>query len=182
MDIGRSMANGATVVDMRNMAEFAKGYATGSINIPLDRPLQNLSRIPKGKPVVTCCASGTRSAIAATLLGDHTYDAYNGGPWIKVRAALTARPLRRSAYAASAGNGMPMTIQLDRRRTRRMVVRENELPTDNAFGETAVGPVLTMWSLGIQVQVANHNGAAPHLSVLATTTGGGSCVGVLQHE
>lgn len=74
---------------------------------------------------------------------------------------------------------MPMTIQLDRRRTRRMVVRENELPTDNAFGETAVGPVLTMWSLGIQVQVANHNGAAPHLSVMATTTGGGSYVGVL---
>ena len=85
------MANGATVVDMRNMAEFAKGYATGSINILLDRLLQNLSRRPKGKPVVTCCASGTRSAIAATLLGDHTYDAYNGGPWTKVQAALTAR-------------------------------------------------------------------------------------------
>ena len=91
MDTGRSMANGATVVDVRNMAEFAKGYATGSINIPLDRPLQNLSRRPKGKPVVICCASGTLSAIAATLLGDHTYDVDNGGPWIKVRAALTAR-------------------------------------------------------------------------------------------
>jgi len=74
MDIGQLLASGATVVDVRIMAEFAKGYATGSINILLDRLLQNLSRIPKGKPVVTCCASSTRSAIAATLLGDHTYD------------------------------------------------------------------------------------------------------------
>lgn len=91
VDLARLLANGTTIVDVRTKAEYAGGHAKGSINIPLDQLSANLKKIPKGKPVVTCCASGMRSASAASLLRNHQFEAHNGGPWTKVQAALSAK-------------------------------------------------------------------------------------------
>lgn len=55
-----------TVVDVCIKTEFAEGHAKGSTNIALGQLLRNLSRIPKAKTVITCCASGMRSATSAT--------------------------------------------------------------------------------------------------------------------
>ena len=35
----------------------------------------------KGKPVITCCASGMRSSSAASILKQAGVEAYNGGSW-----------------------------------------------------------------------------------------------------
>lgn len=73
---------GATVVDVRSLAEFAGGNAPGSVNIPLPELGSRLDEIPKNAPVVVCCASGTRSGMAKLLLKKHGYpQVFNVGPW-----------------------------------------------------------------------------------------------------
>lgn len=73
---------GATVVDVRSLAEFAGGSAPGAVNIPLPELGSRLDEIPKHAPVVVCCASGTRSGMARLLLKKHGYPkVFNVGPW-----------------------------------------------------------------------------------------------------
>jgi rhodanese-related sulfurtransferase len=76
--------NGATCVDVRSAGEFASGSAPGTINIPLQELGSRLGEIPKSAPVVLCCASGTRSAMAKLLLKKNGYqNVYNIGTWSK---------------------------------------------------------------------------------------------------
>ena len=56
-------------------------FVTGSINIPLQNLAAQVNKIPKGKPVITCCASGMRSASGKSILANLGFEAYNGGPW-----------------------------------------------------------------------------------------------------
>ncbi len=91
VDIAQLLANGAVVLDVRTKAEYAGGHAKGSINIPLGSLEQELHRLKRTTPIITCCASGMRSNSAAGLLRDLGFDAHNGGPWTKVQAALTTR-------------------------------------------------------------------------------------------
>ena len=65
--------------------EYNGGNAEGSINIPLDRINQELTKIIKyDKPIITVCRSGARSGSAANFLKDNGVDAINGGPWQNV--------------------------------------------------------------------------------------------------
>lgn len=75
--------NGAIIVDVRSKGEFAGGHIKGSINIPVEQLLKNLSRFKdKNKTIITCCASGMRSGSAKTLLLKNGYtDVHNGGGW-----------------------------------------------------------------------------------------------------
>lgn len=73
---------GATLVDVRSPEEFAAGSAPGSINIPLSTLKSRLAEIPKGAPVVLCCASGQRSGMAAAVLRGNGYaQVHNAGGW-----------------------------------------------------------------------------------------------------
>ena len=63
-DLGELIKNGAIIVDVRSKGEFEGGHLKGSINIPLNRLGENLSKLKKDKPIITCCASGARSASA----------------------------------------------------------------------------------------------------------------------
>lgn len=75
-------SQGATLVDVRSAAEFAAGSAPGTVNIPLPELGSRLAEIPKTAPVVVCCASGTRSGMAALLLKKNGYpEVHNAGPW-----------------------------------------------------------------------------------------------------
>lgn len=75
-------SRGAVVVDVRSEAEFASGHAPESINIPLDALSGRLQEIPDSVPVVLCCASGTRSAMAKLMLKKRGYkQVYNVGKW-----------------------------------------------------------------------------------------------------
>ena len=73
---------GGLVVDVRSVAEYATGHAPASLNLPLHLiPVLANERIPKGKPLLLCCASGARSAMALEFLKPQGYDAHNLGPW-----------------------------------------------------------------------------------------------------
>src|SRR5271157_3463290 len=82
-DYAQLMANGAIILDVRSNGEFALGHIEGSVNIPVNKLADNLNKLKdKKKPIITCCASGMRSASAKGMLENNGYvNVYNGGPW-----------------------------------------------------------------------------------------------------
>lgn len=82
-DYAQLKKDGAIILDVRSKSEFDGGHLHGSINIPVDQLLDHLNKLKdKGKPIITCCASGMRSASAKKLLQSIGYSAvYNGGRW-----------------------------------------------------------------------------------------------------
>lgn len=78
--VAEKLAAGATIVDVRSPAEFRGGAYRGAINVPLQELSAKLGRIPKNRPVVVYCASGSRSAMAARALKKAGYaDVSNAG-------------------------------------------------------------------------------------------------------
>lgn len=88
-DVKEYIENGAIILDVRTKEEYRGGAVNGSWNIPLQTLGNNVEKIRKeGKPVVTCCRSGMRSAQAQNLLKRHGIDVINGGPWQSVAKAI----------------------------------------------------------------------------------------------
>lgn len=82
VDLAQLVKQGATIVDVRTKAEYQQGHIKGSLNIPLQGLQTNLAKIKKDQPVITCCASGMRSASARSILKSQGYsEVYNGGGW-----------------------------------------------------------------------------------------------------
>lgn len=82
VDYAGLIKNGAVIVDVRTKAEYQSGHIKGSVNIPLDTLKQNLSKIKKDTVVITCCASGMRSASAKSILKTNGFsEVHNGGGW-----------------------------------------------------------------------------------------------------
>jgi phage shock protein E len=78
--VAEKLQAGATVVDVRSEAEFRGGAYRGALNLPLQVLSSKLHRIPKDRPVVVYCASGSRSAMAVRLLKKAGYlDVWNAG-------------------------------------------------------------------------------------------------------
>lgn len=76
------LEQGAILVDVRTLAEYAHASAPGTLNIPLQELAGRLDEIPRSKPVVLGCASGTRSGMAKLLLKKNGYtQVYNIGVW-----------------------------------------------------------------------------------------------------
>ncbi len=74
---------GAIIVDVRSKGEYTGGHIKGSINISVDTLSNNLSKLKdKNKTIITCCASGMRSASAKSILKSNGYtQVHNGGAW-----------------------------------------------------------------------------------------------------
>ncbi|MFN8358045.1 MAG: rhodanese-like domain-containing protein [Spirosomataceae bacterium] len=89
-DYAALLQQGAVIVDVRTKGEYAGGHVKGSINIPLDVLGSNLAKFKdKNTPIITCCASGMRSASAASLLKSKGYtQVYNGGGWMSLQRNL----------------------------------------------------------------------------------------------
>jgi hydroxyacylglutathione hydrolase len=89
--------NEVTVIDVRGHAEWELGHLPGVENIPVGYLTERLSEIPASKPVVVHCQSGSRSAIAASVLqaaGVENVVNYEGGfaEWSSQK-----RPVEREA-------------------------------------------------------------------------------------
>jgi rhodanese-related sulfurtransferase len=82
-DYAQLVASGAMILDVRTPGEFNGGHIKGSTNIPLDKLSANLHKLKaKDKAIITCCASGARSAAAKSILKSKGYpNVYNGGAW-----------------------------------------------------------------------------------------------------
>lgn len=78
----------ATLLDVRTPGEFNTGSVKNAVNIPLDRLSSNLKKLPKDKPVIVFCRTGSRSAMAKRILTQKGYDVLNGGGWGSVDAAV----------------------------------------------------------------------------------------------
>lgn len=88
-DFKALVKNGAIVLDVRSKGEYAGGHIKGSINIPLDQISSQLSKIDKSKVVITCCASGMRSASAKSILKSKGFsEVHNGGGWFSLQNKL----------------------------------------------------------------------------------------------
>ena len=83
--------NGAIIVDVRSKAEYSAGHIKDSINIPVDTLSNNPYQLKdKNQPVITCCASGMRSARAKNILKSNGYTIiYNGGGWSSLRNKIS---------------------------------------------------------------------------------------------
>jgi rhodanese-related sulfurtransferase len=57
-----------TLLDVRQDVEWASGHAEAAMHVPLSELKQRSNEIVPDQPVVVICASGNRSAMAATLL------------------------------------------------------------------------------------------------------------------
>jgi rhodanese-related sulfurtransferase len=78
--------NGAVIIDVRTKGEYQRGHIKGSVNIPLDTLKSNLSKLKKEKPIITCCASGMRSASAKIILKSNGFEeVHNGGGWTSLQ-------------------------------------------------------------------------------------------------
>jgi rhodanese-related sulfurtransferase len=82
VDFADLVKQGAIILDVRSKGEYNGGHIKGSINIPVDTLKSNLSKLRKDQTIITCCASGMRSASAKNILLSNGYAiVYNGGGW-----------------------------------------------------------------------------------------------------
>jgi rhodanese-related sulfurtransferase len=90
VDYKELMRRGAQIVDVRTEGEFNSGHIKAAVNIPLNSLSSRLSRLKMDQPVITCCASGLRSAQAKNILRRVGFDeVYNGGGWTSLNAKLS---------------------------------------------------------------------------------------------
>ena len=71
---------GATLLDVRSVAEYAAGHVEGAKNIPVQELEARMGEVPTSTPVVVYCQSGGRSAAAARMLRTAGYETYDLGP------------------------------------------------------------------------------------------------------
>jgi rhodanese-related sulfurtransferase len=86
IDYSELLKQGAVILDVRSKGEYQGGHIKGSVNIPVDVLRNNLSKLNKEKPIITCCASGMRSASAKSILKSNGFtEVYNGGGWMNLQ-------------------------------------------------------------------------------------------------
>lgn len=91
VDFEELVKNGATVIDVRTPGEYRGGHIKGSINIPLQQLASRLDEIDDNKPVVLCCATGSRSGSAKRILKSNGFtEVYNGGGWARLKEKVYA--------------------------------------------------------------------------------------------
>lgn len=90
VDYAQLVKEGAIILDVRSKGEYDGGHIMGSVNIPVDQLRSNFSKLKnKSKPIITCCASGMRSASAKRLLTASGYEVvHNGGSWSSLQNKL----------------------------------------------------------------------------------------------
>lgn len=88
-DLKALVESGAQIIDVRTRGEYASGHVKGSINIPLNELSSNIKKLKKDKPIITCCASGMRSASAkSTLISLGFTEVHNGGGWMSLNGKI----------------------------------------------------------------------------------------------
>ena len=89
-DYAQLVKEGAIILDVRSNGEYAGGHIKGSVNIPVDQLANNLNKLKdKSQPIITCCASGMRSASAKSILLSRGFTkVFNAGGWSNLQSKL----------------------------------------------------------------------------------------------
>ncbi|MDP4240300.1 MAG: rhodanese-like domain-containing protein [Bacteroidota bacterium] len=87
VDFAELVKQGALILDVRTRGEYSSGHIRGSMNIPVEQLANNIGKLKdKDKAIITCCASGMRSASAKGILTSHGFtNVHNGGSWLNLR-------------------------------------------------------------------------------------------------
>lgn len=89
VDYAQLVKDGAIILDVRSKGEFMTGHIKGSVNISVDTLGNNLGKLKKETPIITCCASGMRSAAAKSMLISNGFkEVHNGGGWSSLQARI----------------------------------------------------------------------------------------------
>lgn len=59
------------VLDVRDPFEWAKGVIPGALLVSLGELRERIDELPRGRPIIVVCQSGTRATVAASLLRRH---------------------------------------------------------------------------------------------------------------
>ncbi len=79
----------AQIIDVRMAGEFKTGHIKGALNIPLEIIEDKAAQVKElKKPIIVCCVSGMRSAVAAKKLRMAGIEAVNGGSWYGLRMII----------------------------------------------------------------------------------------------
>ncbi len=76
---------GAQIVDVRTRAEFKAAAHPKAINIPLDELEAKAKTLDKSRPVLVCCATGSRSGFGVSVLKRAGFtEVANLGSWQRI--------------------------------------------------------------------------------------------------
>ncbi len=64
----RSLVDGASVVDVREVSEYRTGHIPDAIHVPLGQLASRVDEVPLDRPIVAYCGHGERAATAVSLL------------------------------------------------------------------------------------------------------------------
>jgi rhodanese-related sulfurtransferase len=108
--------SGALVVDVRTTAEFGAGHIASAVNVPLDMLHQAAASWDKNQAVVVYCATGARSAEAASYLAGAGFKKVHdltGGvvAWDKGPVGGSAAASAPTGSGAIKTNGKPVFIE-----------------------------------------------------------------------
>lgn len=96
VDLGAAVASGATVIDVREPAEYESGHVPGARLVPLVAMPNRLEEFRGEAPLYVICASGGRSATAVEWLTAQGVEAYSvaGGTvaWMGTGRPVVAGP------------------------------------------------------------------------------------------
>ena len=63
------LRSGATLLDVRENTEWHAGHVPGAVHVPVKNvATQALKRLPKGRPVIVTCRTGSRSRGATRIV------------------------------------------------------------------------------------------------------------------
>jgi rhodanese-related sulfurtransferase len=88
-DVKAMLSRGAQIVDVRTKAEFRSASHPKAMNIPLDELDKGAKKLDPNKPVLVCCASGSRSGMAVSVLKRKGFkEVENLGSWKRIQSIL----------------------------------------------------------------------------------------------
>lgn len=92
-------ADGAMLLDVRDLDEWLAGHVRGATHIPLIEVPRRLAELPADRSIVCICRSGNRSGQATVYLVEHGFRAKNmvGGMKAWAVAGLPVERLDGSA-------------------------------------------------------------------------------------
>jgi rhodanese-related sulfurtransferase len=85
------------VLDVRQPQEYQSGHISGAKLIPLNELAHRMTQLPKNKPIIAVCRSGSRSVHATRMLAEAGYQVEN------LRGGMIA--WQASGYPVRKGSG-----------------------------------------------------------------------------
>lgn len=77
LELAEAHAQGATVLDIREIDEFVLGHLDGALFLPMSELRSRITEVPGGERIFVVCASGNRSATVTDFLVSQGFDAVN---------------------------------------------------------------------------------------------------------